>query len=162
MIEGFIAEVRSLPRSALDHLESSGARKLGQRAARSAMGPVIWAERAGRMIDTHHASELMRLTRQAISKRVAAGTLLGFPGRGTTHFPVWQFTDEWEVSPDAREIFQIFKSALGRLDPYVVTSWMATESEELNGLSPSQWLTKKEDSEPVIAEARRAAERLAS
>ncbi|MEU1197834.1 hypothetical protein ABZ446_16600 [Streptomyces sp. NPDC005813] len=162
MIEGFARAVRSLPECALDHLRAEAARTLGQRAARAALAPVMWAELSGDMIDTTRASEALGVSRQALAKRVAAGTLLGIPGRGTTHFPVWQFTPNWGLSPDAQAIFKIFREALGRLDPYAVMSWMATPSEELNGLTPEQWLTKKQDSEPVLAEARRTAERLAS
>ncbi|MFJ3797669.1 hypothetical protein ACIPSJ_15395 [Streptomyces sp. NPDC090088] len=162
MIKGFIEEVSTLPESIWDPMRPVVARHLGQQAAQSVLAPMIWAASVGEMIDTSRLSLMMGVSRQALAKRVAAGRLLGLPGRGTTHFPVWQFRPDWSVSPDATDIFKIFREALGHLDPYAVSAWINTASSELNGLTPGQWLARKPDSEPVLAVARRAAERLAS
>jgi hypothetical protein len=98
-----------------------------------------------------------------LAKRLGAGTILGVPGRGTTHYPVWQFTAKLDgVRPEIRTIFRIFTTELGSLDAHAVMAWMSTPAEELNGFSPHLWLHTKDDVQAVYDAAQQTAARLAS
>jgi len=163
LIKGFAEGVEELPAEVAANLTPAAARVMGRQAARYAIAPLIWSARLGDTLDTTQVARHLGVSRQALAKRLANGSILGLPGRGTTHYPVWQFTPELKaVRPDVREIFKIFVAELGSLDAYAVSAWMTTTSEELNGLSPKDWLLKKDDPQPVYDAASRTAGRLAS
>ena len=145
------------------NLSPDDARALGRRSARSGLAALIWASKLGDMLNTTEVSNRLGISRQALAKRLAAGTILGIPGRGTTLYPIWQFSpSQDEVRPEIREIFQIFVDELRSLDAYTVSSWMMTPSDDLRGFSPHHWLIKFDDYGPVYDAARHLASRLAS
>jgi hypothetical protein len=78
-------------------------------------------------------------------------------------YPVWQFNPTLdEVRVEVREILKIFADEPDGLNPYTVSAWMRTNSEDLNGLTPEEWLLKKDDPQPVYDAARRTVGRLTS
>jgi hypothetical protein len=78
-------------------------------------------------------------------------------------YPTWQFTPNLdEVRDEAREIFKIFAAEPGGLNPYTVSAWMKTSSDDLDGETPEKWLLNKDDPQPVYDAARRTVGRLAS
>jgi hypothetical protein len=163
LIKGFAEGVEELPAELAADLTPAVARVMGRRAARYAIAPLIWSALQGDTLDTTQVARYLGVSRQALAKRLTNGSILGLPGRGTTHYPVWQFTPELKaVRADVREIFKIFIAELGSLDAYAVSAWMTTASEELNGLSPKDWLLKEDDPQSVYEAARRTAGRLAS
>lgn len=165
LIEGFERGVRNLPKEVLAELPPGAAFQLGLKAARAAVAPLIWTRAVGYCLETAEATQVLGISRQALSKRVANGSLLGFPRRGTTAFPAWQFNlafDGGTIWPEVREILSIFVEEVGRLDPYAIAAWAATPSEDLGGLSPADWLAKGGRQEPLFQAARRTAGRLAS
>ena len=167
--EGFEQELGAIVRGRLQNttglqlLADDEALEMGRRGAREALAPLLWKTLAGETLDTTQVGGLLDITRQAINKRVKNGTLLALPGKSTTHFPVWQFDlDRSEVRTVVKDVLQIFASALGELDPYVVTSWATSpQHEELEGLSPQDWLIKGADEEMLKLSAERAAAALA-
>lgn len=145
-----------------------GARDLSascRMAATDVIAPVLWSHAVGDAWDTTQVSKFLEVTRQAIHKRVVAGSLLGIPGEQTTWFPVWQFDiSHRSIRPETKPILAAFRDRLGpEVDPLVIASWASTEQEEdLDGLSPAQWLEGAAiGSDQVEEAARRAAARLA-
>jgi hypothetical protein len=165
LVEAFAKGIASVPDALLDDLLPEKARDYGLRAARVAVAPIIWSQAVGERLDTGQAMELLGVTRQALAKRVQAGSLLGLPGRGTTYYPTWQFDfDRCEVRPITRQILAAFAEEVERPDPYAVAAWATTpQDEDLDGFSPAEWIVKDGDrDERVLVEAaRRAAARLA-
>ena len=161
---GEIARERLEGARGLQLLTDEEAMELGRRGAREALAPLLWKDLAGETFDTTQVIDLLDVTRQAINKRVRNGTLLALPGKRTTHFPVWQFDfDRREIRPVVKDVLQIFTAALGEVDPYVVTSWAnSPQHEELEGLSPLDWITKGADEKMLRVSAQRTAAALAA
>lgn len=163
LVEGFEEGLQDLPPDLVLQLPAAAAREAGRRAARAALAPLIWSARLGQTLNTTEVAEHLRVSRQALAKRQASASILGLPGRGTTLYPVWQFTPALdEVRPEVRQILKIFVAETGSLDAYAVAAWMTTASDELNGLSPKDWLLRKDDPQQAYDVARRTAGRLAS
>jgi transcriptional regulator of acetoin/glycerol metabolism len=137
---------------------------LGRRAARHALAPLLWKAVVGDVLDTSQVAELLDVSRQALSKRVRNHSLLAIPGRGITYFPKWQFDiDQGEVRPVVKDVLHQFASALGQFDPLVVVSWSRSpQHEELDGLTPQEWIEKGGGNEPLTLSAQRAASKLAA
>ncbi|HEX5301688.1 MAG TPA: hypothetical protein VFW50_32325 [Streptosporangiaceae bacterium] len=161
--EGFADALAELPHDIAVNMAPDVARALGRDAARSAVASLVWSARLGDTLNTTQVATHLKLSRQALAKRLHAGTIVGLPGRGTTLYPVWQFKPTLdEVRAEAREILKIFANEPGGLNPYTVSAWMKTSSEDLNGLTPEEWLLKKDDPQPLYDAARRTVGRLAS
>lgn len=161
--QGFADGVGEFEHDILINVDPDTARAIGRRAARSILAPLVLAAQLGETLDTAAVAEHLGISRQALAKRLTAGTILGVPGRGTTHYPMWQFTPRLdEVQAEIREIFKIFTTEMGSLDAYAIAAWMNTPTEELNGLSPHLWLRAKDDPQPVYDAAVETAGRLAS
>jgi hypothetical protein len=163
LIDGFKEGLSELPHELVVNLSPDDARAVGRRAARSSVAALIWATKLGEMLTTTEVVSRLQITRQALAKRLAAGTILGIVGRNTTHYPVWQFDPvDPEVRPEVRDIFKIFMAELGSLDAQTVSSWMMTPSQDLHGVCPHDWLLKRGDPQTVYDAAKRVALRLAS
>lgn len=168
--EGFEREVSSMVHSreglaeALAGLDDSDAFELGRRGAREALAPLVWRAVAGEVLDTTQLTELLQVSRQAIAKRVRHHSLLAVAGRGVTYFPIWQFDlDERRVRPVVKEMLDVFADALGDVDPLIVLSWARSpQHDELEGLTPQEWIEKDGNEEALKLAARRAAASLAT
>ena len=57
---------------------------------------------------------------------------------------------------------KIFAAEPDGLNPYTVSAWMKTSSDDLNGLTPEEWLLKEDDPQPVYDAAHRTVGRLTS
>jgi hypothetical protein len=98
----------------LSDLSYEAAKALGAQGADAAVAPLIWAAAVGDRWPTSTVTEFLHVTRQALHKRLAKGTILGLPGNGTTWFPVWQFdVDAREVRPTVAEVIAAFREELG-------------------------------------------------
>jgi hypothetical protein len=161
--EGFADALAELPHDIVVKMTPEAARALGHDAARSAVASLVWSARLGDTFNTTEVTTHLKLSRQALAKRLHAGTILGLPGRGTTLYPVWQFKPTLdEVRDEAREILKIFADEPGGLNSYTVSAWMKTSSDDLNGLTPEEWLLKEDDPQPVYDAAHRTVGRLTS
>ncbi len=163
LVEGFKAGIAELPDELVYDLLPAKAEEYGRRAARVAVAPLLWGRAVGERLDTAQAMEALGVTRQALSKRVAAGSLIGIPGRGTTYFPAWQFDFEnREIRHAVRQVIAAFTEELGKADPYVIAAWATTaQFEDLDGLTPADWIQKGADLAQLISAAGRAAATLA-
>jgi len=147
--------------SELGQLDYQEASRLGGEAAAAAVAPILWRAAIGETWDTRTAAEFMNVTRQALHQRVRNGTVLALPGRGTRHYPVWQFdADRQDVRPIVPKILAAFRDT-DIDDPFVVASWAASTQPEL-GTSPEQWIASGKDAKEVLRIAERAARELAT
>lgn len=135
-----------------------------RQAARGVLAPLAWSKAVGSRLNTTEVVTLLDVTRQALAKRVAAGTLLGLPGRGTTYYPTWQFDFERRVvRPEVGDVLDIFAETAADVDPLTIATWATTpQPEDLGGETPAGWLEGGLDPGPVFEAVRRAAKRLAS
>lgn len=160
ILEAFEAQLEvELDRDkALWEVADDVAAQLGRDAARWAAASVTWRKVAGDCIETADVTRMLDITRQAVAKRVKGGTLLGVPGRRTTLFPAWQFDEERrDIRPDVKYVLQLFRVEGGVDDPYLIIGWADTPQEELENLSPRQWIEQAKDDGPLKLAAERAA-----
>jgi len=163
LVDAFLERL-SPARREFDEMGADEARDLGTRAAEEAIASARWSRLVGDRIDTSEAAELLGVTRQALSKRQASGSLLGLPGRGTTWYPTWQLDiEKKEIRPEVRHIIGAFRDSLGEgADPFLIASWASTaQHEDLDGLSPAEWLAQGNGPEDLRQAAQRTAQRLA-
>lgn len=71
----------------LSGLSPEGLHRHGHEGARHALAPLVWRAVAGDVLTTEQVRELLQVSRQALHKRVEAGTLLGLPAERTTLYP---------------------------------------------------------------------------
>jgi len=144
---------------------------LARRGAQATAAPMLWAEAVGEKLDTRAVTFLLGVSRQALAQRVAAGTLLGIPGQGTTWFPTWQLDTSRQparVRPVVAGVLGVWRDVLGsRYDPLLVAGW-ANASQfgelrdgELTDLTPAEWISREGDDKPLLLAAKRAAQGLA-
>jgi len=169
--KGFSEELSALYVSAEEGLErliyelpEDDALELGRRAARYALAPLLWRAVAGEVWDTTQVTEFLEVSRQALNKRVRHHSLLALPGRGVTYFPTWQFDlDRRMIRPIIKDVLAAFCDARDEVDPYVVLSWSRSpQHEELDGLTPQEWIHKGGNDAALILAAKRAAAALAA
>lgn len=158
--EGFtqrLGLLRHRHQELVDGLGDEEARRLGALGADAAVAPLLWGAALGESWSTTTVTEFLHVTRQALHKRVVAGTALGVPGRGTTWSPVWQFDlQAREVRRVVAQVVKAFRDEFATFDPFVVASWATTEQPEF-GMSPEEWLAAGKDAAEVARVARRAA-----
>ncbi|MDE0701327.1 MAG: hypothetical protein F4Y27_01295 [Acidimicrobiaceae bacterium] len=145
-------------------VEVGEATRLGELAAEEVIAGARWSQIVGDRIDTTAATGLLGITRQALSKRQASGSLLGLPGRGTTWYPTWQFDiDKQAIRPEVRDLIGAFRDAIGsNVEPLLIAAWASTaQHEDLDGRTPADWIVLDNDTEQLRQAAQRAAERLA-
>lgn len=151
-------------RHVIEEISADEAGELGAKAAEEVVASARWSQLVGDRIDTSEAVRVLGITRQALSKRQASGSLLGLPGHNTTWYPTWQLDPDKEViRPEVRDIIGAFRDALGEgADPFLIASWASTaQHEDLEGSSPAEWLAAGNDIERLRQAAQRAAERSA-
>ncbi len=166
LTRGFRDRLDALPSHLLDSLWPNHAEQLGGRVVGAALAPKIWADVAGERFDTAQLVQMLSVTRQALAKRVASGTLLGLPGKGTTFYPRWQFdlsAEPIRVRRSVAAAFTAWVAEMGSLDPYAVASWAQTHQPELDDLTPVEYLAQGGggEAEPLTFSARVTASRLA-
>lgn len=140
-------------------LTNDEAIELGQRAARYAFAPLVWSAVAGDVLNTTQVTELLDISRQAIAKRVRHRSLLAIAGRGMSYFPVWQFDfNQRTVRPVVKDILQVFQDTADQVEPLMIVSWSRSpQYEELDGLTPQEWLEKGGNDDALRRSAKRAA-----
>jgi len=148
----------------LAQLDADAAAQLVRDAVSYALG----AARSRRLLgedrlDTSDTALLLGVTRQALHKRVRAGTILGVPGRGTTWFPAWQFGPDRTTRPVIARVLSAFATADPdhRADPWNVLSWADTAQPELNGARPADAIADGDRDDHVLDAAVAAAHDLA-
>jgi hypothetical protein len=162
--DGFVKRLGTLLERHAELIESLSYEEgiaLGERAADAALAPVVWNAAVGERWPTNTVTEFLHVTRQALHKRVVAGTALGLAGKGTTWFPVWQFDlESHQLRPVVADIVRAFREELGSVDPYLIASWATTPQRELQ-MSPEVWIALANDNQQLLKVAKRAARAVA-
>lgn len=144
----------------LHDLSPEQADRYGREAARQALAPLMWRAASGEVLSTEQVRGLLGVTRQALHKRVEAGTLLGLPGEHTTLYPAWQF-ERSAVRGVLPAVIAAFRERLGpEYDARMVASWANSGQPDLKGATPAEWLTDGLDPDAVVIAAERAADAL--
>ncbi|MEX1367934.1 MAG: hypothetical protein AB1Z98_32695 [Nannocystaceae bacterium] len=114
-------------------------------------------QREGGTLGASEVAELLGISRQAVSKRVKARTLLALPTARHGHaYPAWQLVDGG-VLPDLPEVLQALDPEMG---PWMTLAFMLGEHVALGGRSPLQAL-REHDLEAVLRAARTHGEHIA-
>lgn len=165
LVEAFRQRLEQVPQ--LADLDDGESVRLGREAAEAVIGPLLLRELLGPAdrLDTTQVALLLRMTRQAVHKRVRSRALLGVPGRGTTWFPAWQFDLEKSgVKPVVTALLSAWVEASGDTEPDAesILIWAKTPQPELDETSPEDWIRKGNDDGPLLSAARAAARALAT
>ncbi|MDQ6752793.1 MAG: hypothetical protein M3017_05155 [Actinomycetota bacterium] len=111
-------------------------------------------ELVGPFYGTASLERWLGISRQALDQRVRAKKMLGCmtPDR-VRLYPVWQFTDKGTVIPGMDVILPVLASGVDA--PWSWALWLVSETEEdLEGMSPAEWLAAGRDVLPVLTLAR--------
>lgn len=147
----------------LENLATEEAQDLGRRAAAAVLAPLLWQIAVGDRWDVRHVAEFLGVSRQALYKRLAAGTALGVPGRGTTWFPTWQFEpDQRIIRAVTAQIISAFRDADPQIEGHVIAAWANQANPLLQNRTPADWIAGRGGEHEVVTAARRAAAGLAA
>jgi hypothetical protein len=144
-----------------DDLAGIDPQQVAERAAALIPTPHPFAQ-LGPFYPTSSVTKWLGITRQALDQRVRARKLLGCPTAdgGQRVYPVWQFTEDGHCIPHLAAVLDALY--LGIDDPWTWATWLAAPVPgRFNGVPAYRWLAQGHDAEPVLAEARRTAARLA-
>jgi hypothetical protein len=164
-LEGFQEGLKALgeTQDAVWSTDFEDAKELGRRAATYAVAPILWGEAIGERHDTSAVAHLLGVSRQALAKRVANGSLIGVKGRGTTWFPAWQFDPVGrEVRPVVARLVHAFRDVAPDTDALTIATWATTPQADLEDASPEEWILEGKDEKALLSSARETAQRLAA
>jgi len=148
----------------------------GRRAALLAASDLLWEREIGRLLTAAEVSELLGVSKQAVSQQVQALSLLALPvGRRGYGFPHWQFGRNGQPLPGLTKVLRAFRRepALRTADtgsrpararwivetPWTIAAWLVSRQSELDDRTPVDLLHEGE-AEPVRLAALRYADRL--
>lgn len=137
--------------------------RLGTLAAEGVLASARWSQVVGDRLDTTAVTQLLGISRQALAKRQASGSVLGLAGDGTTWYPTWQFdADAGTIRPEVRDIIGAFRDRLDDVDPLLIAAWATTPQDgDLGGDAPADWLRAGRNPDRLRVAADRASSRLA-
>lgn len=139
--------------------------RFGRRAALLAASDLLWEREIGRLLSAAEVSELLGVSKQAVSQQVQTCSLFALPvGRRGYGFPHWQFGQNGEPLPGLPEVLRVFRHEPARSrwiveTPWTIAAWMVSHQAELDDRTPIELLHEGE-SEPVRLAALRYADRL--
>jgi hypothetical protein len=147
----------------LGKLTPDEAARLARSAAEGVLASARWSQVVGDRLDTTAVTQLLGITRQALAKRQAAGSVIGLPGQSTTWYPTWQFDQNLaEIRPEVRHVVGAFRDRLDDVDPFLIAAWATTpQDEDLEGLTPETWIRLGRDPQQLRIAAERAAAHMA-
>ena len=120
----------------------------------------VYDQIVGPFYDTAGLTRWWNVSRQAVSKKVAANTLIACRlEEGQWVYPVWQFTSSGTVHPALVQVWRILRAAA---DPWTCAMWLRAPQDALGGQTAVQWLTDDGSVEPVTTAARADAQRWAA
>lgn len=120
----------------------------------------VYDQIVGPFYDTAGLTRWWNISRQAVSKKVAANTLIACQlDDGQWVYPVWQFTGSGTAHPALIEVWRVLRAAA---DPWTCAMWLRAPQEMLGGKTAADWLTADNPAEPVLVAARADAQRWAA
>ncbi|MCF8589916.1 antitoxin Xre/MbcA/ParS toxin-binding domain-containing protein [Gordonia liuliyuniae] len=121
----------------------------------------VYDQAGGPFYDTAGVVSILGISKQAVAKRVAAGTIIGCQlteARRTWVYPVWQFTDDSQLIDHLDEVWTVLR---GSTDAWTAALWLRTRNQALGGATAVDYLRDGRDPGVVLAEARADAARWA-
>lgn len=115
----------------------------------------VYDQVGGPFYDTLGLVEWLAISRQALAKRVAAGTLIGCQladARASWVYPTWQFTPEGQVIAHLDEVWRVLRDGAG--DRWTALLWLRARNPALGGATAADHLRAGGDPAPVLAAAR--------
>lgn len=108
----------------------------------------VLAEQIGPFYDTPGLVTWLKVSRQALDKKIRAGKLLACMTSDKVRlYPTWQFTESGALLAGLPETLATLHQ--GTTDGWVIAAWMTTPVEELNGTAV-KWLTEGRDARAVL------------
>lgn len=120
----------------------------------------IYDQLVGPFYDTAGLTRWWGVSRQAISKAVASGSVIACRlAGGQWVYPTWQFTDSGTVHP---HLVKLWTTLVAAADPWTCAVWLRSAHPELDDRSAVDWIADGHPIEAVLELARVDAERWAA
>lgn len=120
----------------------------------------IYDQLVGPFYDTAGLTQWRGVSRQAINKAVAAGTVIACQLEGSGWvYPTWQFTDSQTVHPHLITLWQTLRESA---DPWTCAVWLRSPQEELGDRSAVDWIIDGRPVDTALELARADAQRWAA
>ncbi len=116
------------------------ARRVAQRARQDELAIAL-----ADALTRDHAARLLGISPQAVSKRLAAGSLSALARGRELRFPAWQF-HEGATLPGLAEVLAAYPGST-----LALTTWASTPNLDLDGATPAQMLARRGGVERVLA-----------
>jgi hypothetical protein len=131
-----------------------------RRAGLLAAAAEVWEHELGPMLTSAQVRALLGdVSRQRVDELLRSRRLIGLLDQGgRRRFPAFQFHDG---RPQAPLVDAFWTLADAAVSPWTAASWCVSEDDQLDGLSPVQWVREQRDAERLALVARRDAARLA-
>lgn len=149
------ARAAAVPADVFDDVESIA------RSMTAALPTVgVYDKLVGPFYDTAGLTQWRGVSRQAIHKAVAAGTVIACQlDGGRWVYPTWQFTDSRTTHPHLAALWSTLRATA---DPWNCAIWLRTPQPELGDRSAVDWVTEGHPLGPVLELARADAHRWAA
>ena len=160
---GFMRRLTSAEQDLLDAIE----RQLASRRS-SVITPEISAQAAhlvrsmtdprpklheliGPVVTTADVVDWLGISRQGINKAVRENRILAVQAPSTTwYYPTWQLQDDHSVVSDLQAVLGRLD---GRCDQLVTARWFQVPNDDLDGVTPAEWLTSRSELHAVVGAA---------
>ncbi|NMM91954.1 hypothetical protein B2J88_48115 [Rhodococcus sp. SRB_17] len=120
----------------------------------------VYDQLVGPFYDTTGLTQWWGVSRQAVNKAVAAGTVIACRlDSGQWVYPTWQFTDSGSVHPHLITVWQTLRTAA---DPWTCALWLRSPQPDLANCAVADWITDGYPVDPALELARGDAERWAA
>ena len=149
------ARAAGVPAEIFDDVESIA------RAMAAALPTIHISDRlVGPFYDTTGLAQWRGVSRQAINKAVAAGTVIACQRDGGQWvYPTWQFTDTRTVHP---HLITLWSTLRGAADPWTCAIWLRSPQPQLGDRSAADWVIDGQPLDPALMLARADAQRWAA
>ena len=130
---------------------------LCERMVAAIPSPSLWDDLLGPFYGPGQVTRLLGdISRQAVADRRRRGTLLGLKtADGVWVYPTFQFGSDLEILHGLPAVLKVLADS--KVDHWTLAGWLASPLEALGGLSPIQWLERREDLETLLVLAKDAA-----
>lgn len=120
----------------------------------------VYDQLVGPFYDTTGLTQWWGVSRQAINKAVAVGTVIACRlDGGQWVYPTWQFTDSGSVHPHLITLWQTLRTAA---DPWTCALWLRSPQPDLGDRTAADWITDGYPVDPALTLARADTQRWAA
>ncbi|MBF0662195.1 MULTISPECIES: hypothetical protein [unclassified Rhodococcus (in: high G+C Gram-positive bacteria)] len=128
--------------------------------AMTAALPHVYDQLIGPFYDTAGLTQWWGVSRQAVNKAVATGSVIAcqLDGGGWV-YPTWQFTDTGTVHPHLLTLWRTLRDAA---DPWTCAVWLRSPQPELDDRTAADWIVDGHPLDAALELARADAQRWAA